>query len=133
MAKNDPEKKKILLVVEDNILNMELIKALLESNDYNVLEAFNSEDAMKHITTSSTEIDLILMDLQLPDKSGFEIIDQLKQDPVTKDIPIMVVTAHANLAYKNRALESGCVDYITKPIDLDNFMTVINTHFENNK
>ncbi len=127
------EKKKIL-VVEDNPINMELISDLLEINGYEVLKATSGLQMFKIMGSTptptstsslSTVPDLILMDIQIPEVDGLTLTRRLKEDPLTKDIPIIALTAHAMKGDRERALEAGCVDYIPKPFDMEEFISKI--------
>ena len=105
---------KKLLVIEDNDFNRDLIVQILEE-DYIVLEA---EDAQQGLDMSRSEHpDLILMDIQLPGMDGWELISHIRKTETVKDIPVIAVTAHAMTGDRERTLEAGCDDYISKPID----------------
>lgn len=107
---------KRILVVEDNRDNMTLIVDVLSSFDYEVLQATDGEQGVE--LAKSEKPDLILMDLSLPRMDGWEATRQLKADPLIHQIPIIALTAHAMVGDKERALEAGCDDYLSKPIDL---------------
>ena len=104
-----------ILVVEDNNRNRRLLKILLESRGYEVLEAVTGEEAMRYLSDSKP--DLILMDIQLPNVDGLELTRNIKSNPKTADIPIVAVTAYAMKGDRERILEAGCDGYISKPID----------------
>ncbi len=105
-----------ILVVEDNRDNMTLIVDVLQSLDYEVLQATDGEKgiALAHQAMP----DLILMDLSLPRIDGWTATRQLKADENMAHIPIIALTAHAMMGDRERALQAGCDDYISKPIDL---------------
>ncbi|GAB1420050.1 response regulator [Anaerolineales bacterium] len=105
-----------ILVVEDNQDNMTLIVDILESLDYIVLQASDGQTGID-IARSHTP-DLILMDLSLPIVDGWKATKTLKNDDMLNTIPIIALTAHAMVGDRERALEAGCDDYISKPIDL---------------
>ena len=104
-----------ILVVEDNNRNRRLLKILLESRGYEVIEVVTGEEAMRYLSDSKP--DLILMDIQLPNVDGLELTKNIKSSPETADIPIVAVTAYAMKGDKERILEAGCDGYISKPID----------------
>ncbi len=107
---------KRILVVEDNPDNRILIIDVLESMDYEVLVAENGEEG---ITLANRETpDLILMDLSLPKVDGWAATRKLKTNAALADVPIIALTAHAMVGDREKALEAGCDDYISKPIDL---------------
>ncbi len=104
-----------ILVVEDNALNMELISDILEAHGYRVVQAVTGADALKLVP--SEHPDLVLMDIQLPGLDGLTATGILKDNPETRDIPIIALTAHAMRGDEEKAREAGCDDYISKPID----------------
>lgn len=114
---------KKILIIEDNLLNMELVKELLESAGYNALQALDAETGME--LARSERPALILMDIRLPGIDGLEATRILKADPATQHIPVVAVTAHAMSGYDQVVREAGCVGYITKPIDTFSFISQI--------
>lgn len=105
-----------ILVVEDNIDNMMLISDVLTSLNYEVIQAPDGEQGVR--TASLEKPDLILMDLSLPRMDGWAATRQIKADPELRSIPIIALTAHAMVGDRERALEAGCDDYVSKPINL---------------
>ncbi len=105
-----------ILVVEDNRDNMTLIVDVLSSFDYEVIQAVDGEAGVE--LARSEKPDLILMDLSLPRMDGWTATRQIKADSSLKGIPVIALTAHAMVGDKERALEAGCDDYLSKPIDL---------------
>ncbi len=112
-----------ILIIDDNLINLKLERILLSSEGYSVRTAINAEEAMKIL--ESTHPQLILMDLQLPGMSGYDLTRKLKADPVYFDIVILAVTAYAMKGDREKALAAGCDGYITKPIDTKTFVEVI--------
>jgi two-component system cell cycle response regulator DivK len=104
-----------ILVVEDNDRNRRLLKVLLKAKGYDVIEAATGEEAMSCLKSQKPE--LILMDIQLPNMDGLELIRKIKSEAETRDIPIVAVTAYAMKGDKERILEAGCSAYVSKPID----------------
>ncbi len=117
------EKHKQILVVEDNPLSLVLMKQLLRANGYEILETPAGLQAIE--IARDEQPDLILMDVRLPDICGLDATRLLKQDDLTKTIPIIAVTALATPEQKKEALESGCDAYLAKPITLDNLLRTI--------
>jgi len=114
-----------ILVVEDNRDNMILIVDILESLDYNVIQA---EDGERGVSLADSERpDLILMDLSLPKMDGWTATRMIKENDDLKHIPIIALTAHAMVGDRERALEAGCNDYMTKPINLQVLATMLTT------
>lgn len=113
---------KTILIVEDNPTNLKLLRDILVYQKYTVIEAVDGETALKTVEKNYSSIDLILMDLQLPDINGLEVINRIKAKPESKDIPVIVVSAHAMEADIKKCTEAGCLDYITKPINIQEFI-----------
>ena len=104
-----------ILIVEDNDMNLELATDLLELNGFIVLQARSAEAGLR--LAHQTAIDLILMDLSLPGMDGLAATRELKQDPTTRQVPVLALTAHAMRGDADRLMsESGADDYIAKPI-----------------
>ncbi len=105
-----------VLVIEDNRDNMTLIVDMLELLSYEVITAKDGQAGIELV--SSENPDLILMDLSLPVIDGWAVTKRLKQNPDSRDIPIIALTAHAMAGDRERALRAGCDDYIAKPINM---------------
>jgi len=115
-----------ILVVDDIPMNIELVTDLLEVAGYEVIQA---ETAETGIEMARVEVpDLILMDIGLPGMDGLAATGILKQDQLTKDIPVIAHTSHAMKEDKERIMAAGCDGYITKPIDTLEFPKLI-AHF----
>jgi CheY-like chemotaxis protein len=107
---------KRILVVEDNPDNRILITDVLTSLDYEVLVAV---DGAEGVSKATAEVpDLILMDLSLPHMDGWTATGHIKANPALTHIPIIALTAHAMVGDREKALQAGCDDYVSKPIDL---------------
>ncbi|HEX7421767.1 MAG TPA: response regulator [Thermoanaerobaculia bacterium] len=105
-----------ILIVEDNEMNRDMLSRRLERKGYHVLIAVDGEMGINVARASSP--DLILMDMSLPVVDGWEATRRIKADPVLKHTPVIALTAHAMANDRDKALEAGCDDYDTKPIDL---------------
>ena len=116
-------KSKTILVVEDNELNMKLVRGLLTIGKYTILEAFDAESGIQ--MAHEHHPDLILMDIQLPGMDGLSATKKILSHADLKHIPIVALTSYAMQGDEEKALEAGCKDYITKPIDTKNFLNVI--------
>jgi two-component system cell cycle response regulator DivK len=114
---------KRILIVEDNALNMKLLRDVLDAYGY-VTIATGLGDAAFGLACAERP-DLVLMDLQLPDISGFDAVQRLKGDARTRDIPVVAVTAFALPSDEQKALASGCDGYIAKPIALNDFLDIV--------
>ncbi len=104
-----------ILVVEDNPVNRRLAEFLLRSHGYQILQAATAQEAFEIV--NSERPNLIVMDIQLPGMDGLEATRKLKEDPRSRDIPVVAVTSYAMKGDEETALAAGCVGYITKPIE----------------
>jgi two-component system cell cycle response regulator DivK len=105
-----------ILIVEDNEMNRDMLSRRLERNGYKVLIAVDGEKGIEVARASAP--DLILMDMSLPVVDGWEATRRIKADDALKHIPVIALTAHAMANDRAKALEAGCDDYDTKPIEL---------------
>ena len=105
-----------ILLVEDNELNRDMLARRLQKKGYSVVLAFDGKAGLE--MGQSEAPDLILMDMSLPILDGWEATRRLKSAPETRSIPIIALTAHAMSADRVKAIEAGCDDYDTKPVDL---------------
>jgi two-component system cell cycle response regulator DivK len=105
-----------ILIVEDNEMNREMLSRRLERKGYAVLIAVDGAEGIA-VARASTP-DLILMDMSLPLVDGWEATRQLKANDALKHIPVIALTAHAMANDRDKALQAGCEDYDTKPIEL---------------
>ncbi len=115
-----------ILLVEDNAVNRRLAEFLLRSQGYRVREATTAQEAFDLLR--SERPDLILMDVQLPTMDGLEATKKLKENPATRDIPVIAVTSYAMKGDRERALAAGCVDYLTKPLDKTSFLQLVSSY-----
>ena len=110
--KNSQMTKKIL-IVEDNIDLIQVLSLTLEFEGYEVIWAADGNQALN--MAASQLQDLILLDLSLPDMDGLEVARQIRQNQKTHSIPILVTTGRVSFEDKEKCLQSGCDDYISKP------------------
>lgn len=109
-----------ILLVEDNELNRDMLSRRLTKRGYEVSIAVDGVEGVA--MTRSTLPDLVIMDMSLPVMDGWSATAELKADPVTRLIPVIGLSAHAMAGDRDRAMESGCDDYDTKPIELDRLL-----------
>jgi CheY-like chemotaxis protein len=114
-----------ILVVDDQPINVQLLKRKLEREGMTVATAFSGREALDLVATDKP--DLILLDVMMPDMDGIEVCQRLQADPDTKVIPIIFITARTSKEGKIEGLGVGAVDYITKPIDLDETLARVQT------
>ena len=112
-----------ILLVEDNEMNRDMLSRRLEKRGYTLSIAVDGGQGVSLAKGSLP--DLILMDMSLPVLDGWEATQQIKADPATKGIPIIALTAHAMESDRQKALEAGCDDFDTKPVELARLLTKI--------
>jgi len=112
-----------ILLVEDNEPSRDALGRRLERRGFHVAVAVDGHDAVARAHTESP--DLILMDLGLPGIDGWEATRQLKNDPATRHIPIIVLSAHVMLADRNKSLAAGADDFDSKPVRFDQLLSKI--------
>ncbi len=117
-----------ILIVEDNMDNYELVRFVLERAGYDVFLAVNGRDGVDAARLQKP--DLILMDLGMPEMDGWMAAEKIKQEPLTKSIPLIALTAHTLPRDRYRALQAGYDGYISKPIHVQNFLVQIDEAFE---
>ena len=105
-----------ILLVEDNEMNRDMLSRRLQRRDFEVVVAVDGKEGIEKAGSENPE--LILMDMSLPEIDGWEATRRLKADEATRSIPVIALTAHAMESDKAKALEAGCDDYDTKPVDL---------------
>ena len=121
-------KIKTILVVEDNKLNMKLVRGLIKIGKYHMLEANDAESGIQLIREQQP--DLVLMDIQLPGMDGLSAAKCIKEDPTLKDIPIVALTSYAMQGEEEKALAAGCTGYIAKPIDTRKFLKTVSQYLK---
>ncbi len=104
-----------ILIADDNIVNVELLDAYLADFDYEIETAGDGAETLEKVASFGP--DLILLDIMMPKLSGFEVCEKLKNDPNTKGIMILMVTALSELGDIERAVNAGCDDYLSKPVN----------------
>ena len=117
-----------ILVVDDNAQNLKLARVILSSEGYQVRTAVDAEDALTILESFAPRV--ILMDLQLPRMDGLALTRHLKSDPRHRDIVIIAVTAYAMKGDDDKAIEAGCDDYMSKPIDAQALSAMIARHLQ---
>jgi two-component system cell cycle response regulator DivK len=112
-----------ILLVEDNELNRDMLRRRLSHRGHEVILAANGRQGIE--MARSEKPDVVLMDLSLPEVDGWQAARILKNDAGTRGIPLVALTAHAMLGDREKALEAGCDDYATKPVDLPLLVGII--------
>lgn len=121
----------VILVVDDNEDHLLLVRYVLECLEFEFIGESDSQVALQVV--KSHRPDLILLDIMLPTMSGMEVIQHLQADPLTQGIPVIAVTALARKEDREKLLQAGFVDYISKPYMLDELEIVIQRHLRINR
>lgn len=120
-----------ILLVEDNEMNRDMLSRRLARRGFEVVPAVDAEEGIR---AAHEEVpDLILMDISLPGLNGWDATRQLKADAATAHIPVIALTAHAMMSDREKAMQAGCDEYETKPIDLPNLLAKMDALLESNK
>ena len=108
--------KPTILLVEDNEMNRDMLSRRLTRKGFEVLMAIDGDECMAAV--ASHDPDLVLMDINLPGRDGYDLTREIKGNPETEAIPVIALTAHAMSGDREKSLAAGCDDYDTKPVDL---------------
>jgi CheY-like chemotaxis protein len=119
-----------ILLVEDNEMNRDMLSRRLQRKGFEVAMAVDGRQGVE--MAQAATYDLILMDMSLPEVDGWEAVRQLRAVPATKTVPIIALTAHAMAGDRDKAIEAGCDDYDTKPIELERLLGKIQTLLDRN-
>lgn len=106
---------KTALIIEDNENNLELIRFILEQAGYNTVSVATGSEGVQQALGGV--VDFIILDIQLPDMNGLEVLRQIRSQVIGKKIPIIAMTSYAMAGDRERLLKAGCTSYIEKPID----------------
>jgi len=109
-----------ILLVEDNEMNRDMLSRRLQRKGFEVAIAVDGRQGVQ--MAQAATYDLILMDMSLPEVDGWDATRQLRAAPATKSVPIIALTAHAMSGDRDKAIEAGCDDYDTKPIELERLL-----------
>jgi len=116
----------IILLVEDNEMNRDMLTRRLARRGFQVVHAENGQEAVDYV--KSKPVDLVLMDVSLPVMDGLEATRHIKAEERFRRLPIIAVTANATTHDRTKAMDAGCDDYQTKPVNFDELMTKVQ-HF----
>jgi two-component system cell cycle response regulator DivK len=112
-----------ILLVEDNEMNRDMLSRRLKRNGYEVVIAIDGQQGVD--MAASEAPDLILMDMSLPVIDGWEATRRVKANEATRGIPVIALTAHAMAGDREKAIEAGCEDYDTKPVEITRLLDKI--------
>jgi CheY-like chemotaxis protein len=118
-----------VLVVDDDVRNVFALTALLERHGLNVVPAEAGQEAIE-ILESERQIDVVLLDVMMPDVDGYETMRRIRSQPRFADLPIIALTAKAMKGDRERCLEAGASDYIAKPIESTHLLAMLRAHLK---
>jgi len=124
LSENVLKNKKVLLV-DDDVRNLFALTTALERHKINVLSAESGEEAIA-ILQKNTDIDIVLMDIMMPEMDGYETMKRIRKDKNNDQVTIIAVTAKAMKGDRQKCIESGASDYITKPVNVEQLVTLMN-------
>lgn len=107
--------KPYILVVDDNKITTKLLRRYLESNGFEASEAYDGVDCLEKL--KERKPNAVVLDVMMPRKDGYETVNNIKNNPETKDIPVVIVTALNDVANQLKSIEAGSDDFLSKPIE----------------
>lgn len=116
-------KNKAVLIADDDVRNIFSLSKALEQHKMKVLTAMDGQEALQ--VAEASEVDLVLMDMMMPEMDGFEAITRIRRNPRLKHLPIIAVTAKAMAGDRERCIQAGASDYISKPVDIDQLLSLL--------
>ncbi len=117
------ENEKVIVLVDDSISVRKFVGRMLEKAGYRVQLACDGLEALEVI--ARTPCDLVVTDLEMPHANGYELLSHLRQDPNTRNIPVMIVTSRAGTKHRERAMKEGASAFLTKPVQEDQFLAAV--------
>jgi CheY-like chemotaxis protein len=121
---NDVLRQRKVLVVDDDARNIFALTTLLENHEMEVLSATNGRDAVARVQRTP-DLSIVLMDIMMPDMDGYETMRQIRRDPRFRTLPILSLTAKAMKGDREKCLAAGASDYIAKPVNTDQLLSLL--------
>lgn len=116
---------KTILIVDDDSRNIFALTAVLRSRSFECLSCQSAQEAID-ILTGEKPVDAVLLDMMMPDMDGYEALPLIKKLPNRRNLPVIAVTAQAMMGDREKCLEAGADDYISKPVDIDKLLQLLN-------
>ena len=117
-------KDKTVLVADDDVRNIFSLTKSLENYGMNVITAIDGKDALAQLTAHKN-IDIVLMDMMMPEMDGYESTKRIRENSKYKNLPVIAVTAKAMMGDREKCINAGASDYITKPVDADQLVSLL--------
>lgn len=121
---NEVLSNKTVLIADDDMRNIFSLTKALENYKMNVITAVDGKDALKQLR-ANPKVDIVLMDMMMPEMDGYESTREIRKDRKLKDIPVIAVTAKAMMGDRAKCISAGASDYITKPVDIDQLLSLL--------
>jgi len=118
---------KTLLIVDDDRRNIFALSAVLKAKNIKLLTAIDGNDGLKMLN-ENPHIDLVLLDMMMPVMDGYETLGRIRATPRIKDLPVISLTARAMVGDREKCMEAGATDYISKPVDTEELFRVLNKY-----
>lgn len=117
--------EKQILIIDDDSKNIFALSAVLKAKKFQCISALSAQQGLQ-ILSSNKNVGIVLMDMMMPEMDGYEAIGKIKSDENLKDIPVIAITAQAMTGDREKCLEAGANGYISKPVDVDELMVLLN-------
>jgi len=114
---------KTVVIADDDVRNIFSMTKALERHKMRVMSAMDGKEALAVV--EAEDVDIILMDMMMPEMDGFEAISRIRRDPRHRHLPIIAVTAKAMVGDRERCIQAGASDYISKPVDIDQLLSLL--------
>ncbi|RZL37998.1 MAG: response regulator, partial [Pedobacter sp.] len=121
---NDVLKDKVVLIADDDVRNIFSLTKALEQHQMKVLPAVDGKDALK-VLAENPKVDVVLMDMMMPELDGYQTTREIRKIPTYKQLPILAVTAKAMMGDREKCIAAGASDYISKPVDVDQLVSLL--------
>lgn len=119
--------QKNILIVDDDSRNIFALTAVLKSKGFNILSSTSATEGLK-LLEKNKGINIVLMDIMMPDMDGYEAISQIRSNPSVSNVPVIAVTAQAMVGDREKSLQAGANEYISKPVDVDVLLNLLNKY-----
>jgi len=120
--------QKKIIIIDDDDRNIFALNAVLKARGYQCVGASSGQEGLELLRTQPKQIGIVLVDIMMPEMDGYQIISKIRKEPDLEKIPLVAVTAQAMVGDRERCLQSGADNYISKPINVDKLIKIIEEH-----